>query len=119
MREYGPEPSSLLARVAPSFVRIGNFEVLNPPEDAVNFQFLMFGGGGGTVKAPKRDLEGLRVLGEWVSGEGGLALSTTEGEGWGKKLVLEVARRNALMVAGWQVSVFHGRTLGLLQSAAD
>ena len=48
-------------------------------------------------------------MGEWV-GRRVLRLEGVEWEGknktaWGKKLVLEVARRNAKMVAGWQVCV--------------
>ncbi|KAG7562936.1 hypothetical protein FFLO_01626 [Filobasidium floriforme] len=110
LRENGPEPSSLLARVAPSFVRIGNFEILNPPEEAMNMQFFMLGmPGGGGSRGLERDLEGLRILGEWVKGEGGLDLKLPEGEPWGKKLVMESALRNARMVAAWQVYGFcHG-----------
>ena len=38
-----------------------------------------------------------------------LRLEGTKEEAWGRKLVLEVARRNALMVAGWQAYGFmHG-----------
>jgi uncharacterized protein YdiU (UPF0061 family) len=106
-RENGPEPSSLLARLAPSFVRIGNFEILNPPEEARNMQFFMLGmPGGGGGKSLERDLEGLRVLGEWVAGPGGLDLGLAEGEAWGKKLLMESALRNARMVAAWQVRAF-------------
>ena len=104
-RENGPEPSSLLARVAPSFVRVGNFEILNPPEEAMNMQFFMLGmPGGGGSRSLERDFEGLRILGEWVSGPGGLDLGLKEDEPWGKKLVMESALRNARMVAAWQVS---------------
>ena len=103
-RENGPEPSSLLARAAPSCVRVGNFEILNPPEEAMNMQFFMLGmPGGGNGRSLERDLEGLRILGEWVKGEGGLDLKLAEGEPWGKKLVMESAMRNARMVAHWQV----------------
>ena len=103
-RENGPEPSSLLARVAPSFVRVGNFEILNPPEEAMNMQFFMLGmPGGGNGRSLERDLEGLRILGEWVKDEGGLDLKLAEGEPWSKKLVMESAMRNARMVAHWQV----------------
>lgn len=91
------ETGCVLTRMAPSFLRIGSFEALNAPQG-------MFFLGGGQQEA---DWEGLRVLGEWVGrnvlrlegiGEGGGA--------WGRKLVLEVARRNAEMVAGWQGSFF-------------
>ena len=65
----------------------------------------MFFLGGGQQEA---SWEALRILGEWVSRKV-LRLGCKEGEPWGKKLVLESARRNALMVAGWQVYGFmHG-----------
>ena len=53
--------------------------------------------------------EGLRKLGEWVSRNVlKLPLKSTE-EPWGKALVWECAKRNAKMVAGWQVYGFmHG-----------
>ncbi|KAI0749563.1 hypothetical protein C8Q80DRAFT_1218695 [Daedaleopsis nitida] len=102
------ESACILTRVAPSFIRIGSFEALNPPA-----QIFFLGGG-----QQAAHLEALRVLGEWVArrvlslpdvkwreaaGEDGL------GDAWGTKLVLEVARRNARMVAGWQVYGFmHG-----------
>ncbi|KAF8907321.1 hypothetical protein CPB84DRAFT_1768920 [Gymnopilus junonius] len=58
----------------------------------------MFFFGGGQQKP---DYEGLRILGEWTGIE--------EGEAWGSRLVLDVARRNAKMVAGWQAYGFmHG-----------
>ncbi|KAJ9100747.1 hypothetical protein QFC19_005486 [Naganishia cerealis] len=112
VRENGPEPSSVLARVAPTFLRIGSFEVLNPPEEARHMQFFMLGmagGGHGEDDSLKRDWEGLRTLGEWVAGPAGLALGLKEDEAWAKKLVMEVATRNAKMVAAWQVYGFcHG-----------
>lgn len=109
-RENGPEPSSLLARVAPSFVRVGNFEILNPPEEAMNMQFFMLGMPGGSGgRSLERDFEGLRILGEWVKGEGALDLGLGEGEPWAGELVMESALRNARMVAAWQVYGFcHG-----------
>lgn len=112
IRENGPEPSSTLARLAPSFLRIGNFECLNPPEEARHMQFFMLGmasGGQGEDSSLQRDWEGLRRLGEWVVGPAALDLGLKEGEAWGKKLVMEVAVRNARMVAAWQVYGFcHG-----------
>lgn len=102
------EYASVLTRVAPSFIRIGSFEALNPPAN-------MFFFGGGQQKA---DLDALRILGEWVArkvlklegvrwrGEPGV---DGPGDAWGKELVYEVARRNARMVAGWQAYGFmHG-----------
>ena len=65
----------------------------------------MFFFGGGQQDA---DLEALRILGEWVA-KRVLKLDLKEGEPWGKELVMEVARRNAKMVAGWQAYGFmHG-----------
>ncbi|KAH9945264.1 uncharacterized protein BXZ73DRAFT_96251 [Epithele typhae] len=102
------ETACVLTRVAPSFVRIGSFEALNPPAQ-------MFFMGGGQQRA---DLDALRVLGEWTArrvlrlpsihwrGDEGVEGS---GDAWGTKLILEVARRNARMVAGWQAYGFmHG-----------
>ncbi len=53
--------------------------------------------------------EGLRILGEWVSSHVlKLDLAASDAP-WGKALVWECARRNAIMVAGWQVYGFmHG-----------
>ncbi|TFK45387.1 UPF0061-domain-containing protein [Heliocybe sulcata] len=96
------ETACVLCRAAPSFLRIGSFEALNPPDG-------MFFLGGGQQPA---DLEALRKLGEWVAKR----VLRLEGVGWGEKggkwgkeLVLEVAKRNARMVAGWQAYGFmHG-----------
>ncbi|KAI0649278.1 hypothetical protein C8Q79DRAFT_903782 [Trametes meyenii] len=102
------ENACVLTRVAPSFLRIGSFEALNPPAN-------MFFFGGGQQAA---HLDALRTLGEWVAhrvlklegiqwrGQPGVE---GPGDAWGKELVLEVARRNARMVAGWQAYGFmHG-----------
>lgn len=87
--------------MAPSFIRIGNFEAFNGPTN-----MFFFGGG-----QQKPDLEGLRILGEWVVRDV-LRLnldSKEESAPWGAELVFEVARRNARMVAGWQAYGFmHG-----------
>jgi len=92
------ETGCVLTRVAPSFIRIGSFEALNAPQD-------MFFFGGGQQKA---NYDALRTLGEWVS-TNVLKLGVAPEEKWGKRLVMEVARRNAQMVAGWQVFGFmHG-----------
>ncbi|KAI0635681.1 UPF0061-domain-containing protein [Trametes polyzona] len=102
------ETACVLTRVAPSFIRIGSFEALNPPAN-------MFFFGGGQQPA---HLDALRVLGEWVARRvlklegirwrGDLGVDGP-GDAWGKELVLEVARRNARMVAGWQAYGFmHG-----------
>ena len=100
------EPPSLVARIAPSFIRIGHFEALNPGKAARNLRQIYFGGNwldeGKDAEAAKGplggegNLEGLRDLTEWCIG----IMGTTGGsEGW----VREVIKRNAEMVAGWQV----------------
>lgn len=92
------ESGCILTRMAPSFIRIGCFEAFNGPSD------LFFFGGG----QQKPDWEGLRILGEWVSTRV-LKLDVEPGKAWGSKLVLDVAKRNAKMVAGWQAYGFmHG-----------
>lgn len=95
------ETACVLARLAPSFIRIGSFQALNGPP------LLWFGGG-----QQDPDLDALRKLGIWV-GKQVLKLEGVNwedgGDPWGKKLVLEVTRRNAEMVAGWQAYGFmHG-----------
>lgn len=65
----------------------------------------MFFFGGGQQKP---DWEGLRILGEWVANKV-LKLDVEPGNAWGSSLVLDVARRNAKMAAGWQAYGFmHG-----------
>lgn len=92
------ETACILTRMAPSFLRIGSFEALNGPSD-----MFFFGGG-----QQKSHWDALRVLGEWVV-QRVLKLDVEDGSAWGKSLVLEVARRNAEMVAGWQAYGFmHG-----------
>lgn len=92
------ESACIVTRVAPSFLRIGSFEALNPPEELFFF-------GGGQQPA---DLEALRVLGEWVSDQV-LRIERPERGAWGRELILECTRRSARMVAGWQAYGFmHG-----------
>lgn len=92
------ETACVLTRLAPSFVRIGCFEAFNGPTN-----MFFFGGG-----QQKPDYDGLRLLGEWVVRHV-LKLNIGEQKAWGKELVLEVARRNSRMVAGWQAYGFmHG-----------
>jgi hypothetical protein len=92
------ESACIVTRVAPSFLRIGSFEALNPPEELFFF-------GGGQQPA---DLEALRVLGEWVTDQV-LRIERPEGGAWGRELILECTRGNARMVAGWQAYGFmHG-----------
>jgi serine/tyrosine/threonine adenylyltransferase len=90
------EHACVLARVSPSFLRIGSFEALSPPQR-------MFFLGGGQQDA---HYDALLKLGEWVSRK---VLKLDEENNWAKAMVLEITRRNALMVAGWQVYGFmHG-----------
>ncbi|KXN91709.1 UPF0061 protein C20G4.05c [Leucoagaricus sp. SymC.cos] len=92
------ETACIMTRVAPSFIRIGNFEALNGPTN-----MFFFGGG-----QQKPDYEALRILGEYVAKDV-LKLGLKDEEAWGEKLVLDVAERNAKMVAGWQAYGFmHG-----------
>lgn len=98
------ESACVLARLAPSFIRIGSFEAFNAPQG-----MFFFGGG-----QQEPGWEGLRVLGEWVAGRvlgiwSGADEGAGDSEAWGKEFVMEVARRNARMVAAWQVYGFmHG-----------
>ena len=92
------ESACILTRLAPSFIRVGSFEALNPPPD------VFFLGGG---QQPP-NLDALRILGEWVS-RSVLKLDLHEDAPWGKALIMECARRNGKMVAAWQVYGFmHG-----------
>lgn len=92
------EFASVVTRIAPSFIRIGSFEAFNGPAN-----MFFFGGG-----QQDPHLDGLRKLGEWVSTRV-LKLGGEPGEAWGQRLVMEVAKRNAKMVAGWQAYGFmHG-----------
>jgi serine/tyrosine/threonine adenylyltransferase len=99
------EYACVLTRIAPSFLRIGSFEALNPPTSLYFF-------GGGQQEA---DWDALRILGEWVS-KRVLRLELGEGKAWAKELVMEVARRNAKMVAGWQA---YGFVLYLSEPSCD
>jgi len=97
------ESASITSRIAPSFIRIGSFEALNPPNNVMFF-------GGGQQAA---NYDALRTLGEWVVQQvlklEGITCGEEHKSAWGKQLVLEVVRRNAKMVAGWQVYGFmHG-----------
>lgn len=85
------ETACVLARLAPSFLRVGSFEALNGPSG-----MFFFGGG---QQDPHWDA--LLRLGKWVQSRV-LRLQKGEGEAWGKALVMECARRNARMVGGWQ-----------------
>lgn len=113
IRENGPEPSSLVARLAPSFIRIGHFEALCPGETARNTHNLFLGGGWNTeeTKVDENDplggqgsLEGLRDLTTWVK-DGVMGMKDKSVKDWFK----EVVKLNAETVAAWQVYGFmHG-----------
>ncbi|KAJ7104237.1 hypothetical protein B0H15DRAFT_16753 [Mycena belliarum] len=109
------ENACVLTRLAPSFIRIGSFEALSPPQNT-----FLFGGG-----QQAAHWNALRTLGMWVAGSVLKLPEAVKPEGsessainddvkahpapWGKALVLDVARRNARMVAGWQAYGFmHG-----------
>ncbi|KAI0073890.1 UPF0061-domain-containing protein [Panus rudis PR-1116 ss-1] len=93
------ESACVLCRLAPSFIRVGNFEALNPPAN-----MFFFGGG-----QQDGDWEAMRILGEWTSKRALKITRDGEDEPWAKNLVMEAARRNAVMVAGWQAYGFmHG-----------
>jgi uncharacterized protein YdiU (UPF0061 family) len=84
----------VLARLAPSFLRVGSFEALNGPSG-------MFFYGGGQQDA---NLGALRELGVWVARRVVRlpGVDWDAGAPWARELVLEISRRNARMVAGWQ-----------------
>ncbi|KAI0035425.1 UPF0061-domain-containing protein [Vararia minispora EC-137] len=93
------ESACITARLAPSFIRIGSFEALNPPE-----RLFFFGGG-----QQEADLTALTQLARFVA-EQVLKVKKLGEEGeWAREIVLEATRRNAEMVAGWQAYGFmHG-----------
>lgn len=92
------ETAAIVCRVAESFIRIGNFQAANSAMPDTSFMFM---GGGGAFAQQPPNYEALRILGEWVAFKV-LKLDVKPGEPWGKELLWECARRNALMVAGWQ-----------------
>lgn len=93
-----------MTRVAPSFIRVGHFEALNPPSSAAGGKQFFVGGGGWVDDQTDEEgedegngnFEGLRDLGEWMK-----EIMEVK-EGW-KSWVDEVIKRNAEMVAKWQV----------------
>ncbi|ORX35615.1 hypothetical protein BD324DRAFT_652165 [Kockovaella imperatae] len=110
IREYGPEPPSLLARLAPTFIRLGHFEALKPGPAAHNLRHIFLGGGwqdeseeGDGPLDGQGNLESLRDLTEWCKYIMGFEGKSTVD--W----VGDVIKRNAEMVAQWQVYGFmHG-----------
>ncbi|KLT45391.1 UPF0061-domain-containing protein [Cutaneotrichosporon oleaginosum] len=113
IRENGRELSSLVARTAPTFIRIGHFEAMNPGEAGRNTHQIFFGGAwnnGRDEEADKKsplgghgNLDGLRDLTLWVKDE------VMQSKGSIKDWFFDVVRRNADTVAAWQVYGFmHG-----------
>jgi uncharacterized protein YdiU (UPF0061 family) len=107
VRENGPEPTSLMARLAPTFIRIGHFEAMNPDEQARKMTQIFLGGGWlkeedqASTDGPlggQGNLEGLRDLAVWCKEIMGFGDKSTA------EWVKDVVRRNAEMVGGWQVS---------------
>ncbi|KII92528.1 hypothetical protein PLICRDRAFT_37296 [Plicaturopsis crispa FD-325 SS-3] len=91
------EPAAVLARLAPSFLRVGSFEAFSPPRGGMFF----FGGG-----QQAADWSALHKLGEYAAR---VVLGIKDEGKWAAPLVYEVAKRNAEMVAGWQAYGFmHG-----------
>ncbi|KAI9013600.1 hypothetical protein DFJ74DRAFT_636082 [Hyaloraphidium curvatum] len=91
-RDRGPEPGAILSRAAPSFVRFGTFELL----------------------AAENQLEALKALADYVA-ERHFRPCLDDVAGWAKgtnkygRILLDVAERNAAMVAAWQAYGFcHG-----------
>ncbi|KAK8864677.1 hypothetical protein IAR55_001929 [Kwoniella newhampshirensis] len=112
-RENGPEPTSLLCRLAPSFIRIGHFEALNPGKDARNMRQFYMGGRGwlddqSEGENEEGNLEGLRSLAEWVKGDI-MGMKEATYQDW----VEEVIKKNAEMIAKWQV---HGYMNGVINT---
>ncbi|KAL1411379.1 hypothetical protein Q8F55_002335 [Vanrija albida] len=109
-REQGYEPSALVARVAPSFIRIGHFEAMNPGDAGRNTHQLFLGGRWQEDEKDEKDalggqgnLEGLRDLTAWVKD------GIMKFDGSVKDWFLEVVKRNAETTALWQVYGFmHG-----------
>ncbi|ODO08366.1 hypothetical protein L198_00091 [Cryptococcus wingfieldii CBS 7118] len=122
-RSSSLSPASILARVSPSFIRIGHFEALSPPEGGRGgrqvFLGLGTGSGGGREEwvdnqAEKEDeaeegdpkervignLEGLRDLALYMKALMGSSDSGLESwKGW----IFKIIELNAKMVAKWQV----------------
>ena len=120
MREYGPEPPSLLARLAPTFIRIGHFEALNPGKSGQVRQIFLGGGWQGEDATDQEgplgglgNLEGLRDLAEWCK-----YITAFEGKSTAE-WVKDVIKRNAGMVAMWQVSYLEQPRLNQLMCSAQ
>ncbi|CED82154.1 Uncharacterized conserved protein (YdiU family) [Phaffia rhodozyma] len=97
-REYGWEKGAIVSRLAPTFLRIGSFEILNPPENEFVFSLM----GDSAYAGDEWNL--LRDLTLVVKDRLGSDPKVTTWE-----MVREITRRNASMVAGWQAWGFmHG-----------
>nr|XP_019007539.1 uncharacterized protein I206_07801 [Kwoniella pini CBS 10737]OCF46320.1 hypothetical protein I206_07801 [Kwoniella pini CBS 10737] len=94
IRENGPEPSSLLCRVSPSFIRIGHFQALNPSKADQGMRQIFLGGRG----CEEGNLEGLLKLTNWVKDDI-MGMQSNSVKEW----LEEVIKRNAETVAKWQV----------------
>jgi len=102
-----------VARLAPSFIRIGHFEAMNPGEAGRNTRTLFLGGNWANNEEPvdpndplggHGNLEGMRELVMWVKNE-----IMGMGDKSIKEWFLEVVRLNAKTTALWQVYGFmHG-----------
>ena len=106
LRENGVEPGAIVSRIAPTFLRIGSFEILNPPANEYSFMMGM-GGGYQPIKKPEPEWDLLRDLVGVVQGK--LWGWEQVGERGVWEMIREVGRRNAEMVAGWQAQGYmHG-----------
>lgn len=95
MRER-PNMAAITTRMCPSWLRIGSFQ----------------------IHSSRSEWESVRILGEYVSHDvfgwhdvvkGGIASDNAKRPAWARRLVEEVARRNAKTIALWQVYGFmHG-----------
>jgi uncharacterized protein YdiU (UPF0061 family) len=95
------ETASIVTRVAPSFIRVGNFQATNPPQNMSIF-YLGASGSNTLSMQSQQDWEAMRLLGEWVSRRVLKLEGFGDGRKWAKDMLWESARRNAKMVAGWQ-----------------
>lgn len=112
IREFGRELSSLVARTAPTFIRIGHFEAMNPGDAGRKSQQIFFGGGWqnpaleedkDSPLGGQGNLEGLRELTAWIKDD------VMNFKGSVKDWFIDVVKRNADTVAAWQVYGFmHG-----------
>nr|XP_018262752.1 uncharacterized protein I303_04232 [Kwoniella dejecticola CBS 10117]OBR84910.1 hypothetical protein I303_04232 [Kwoniella dejecticola CBS 10117] len=104
IRENGPEPSSLLCRVSPSFIRIGHFQALNPSKADQGARQIFLGGRGWLddqsdgSENEEGNLEGLLKLTNWMKDDI-MGMQSNPIKEW----LEEVIKKNAETVAKWQV----------------